>query len=148
MHPYLTKYCSKEHASAAVFFQKQLSYEPVFLREDITFLPYGKSTFESHTASLEELEYLSRAHNISIHQAAQQFAVNAIQASKEAQQTGEQQATTAAEDDDELAKLAEKLSFYSIEERDPNDTNMDDLAGVDEELIGNPSAIEGYKARN
>lgn len=148
MHPYLTKYCSREHAHAAMFFQKQLSQEPIFLRSDITFLPYGKSTYESHVASLEELQYLATTHGMSLHQAAQYFAVNAIKAARDTAQestTNEQKQTA---EDEELAKLADKLSFTSINERNPNETNMDDLAGIDEELIGNPNVIEGYVTKN
>lgn len=145
MHPYLTKYCCKEHAQAAVFFQKQLSYEPVFARMDIAFLPYGKSPYETQTATLEELEAIALNNQLSLHQAAQYFAMSSIKVTKEEAHMIGQGPTTSADVD--LANLTDKLELVTIRERDPNDTSMDDLAGVDEELIGNPNVIEGYTAK-
>lgn len=148
MHPYLTKYCSKEHAQASMFYQKQLSTDPVFLRSDITYVPYGQSPYEQQTASLEELEYISKLENITLQQAARQFAIRAVNAVKSQIESTTNQTISQQQEEDGINKLVDKMEVIKITERDPNDTTMDDLVGVDDELIGDPNAVEGYKAKN
>lgn len=142
--PDLMKFCTKEHAKASRFYQHQLSYEPVFMRTDIAYLPYGKTPYESHTATLEEIESIATSNKISLSEAAIKFAHNAVLATKSILNEEDQ---SAAEKDFE--NLVGKLQEISIRERDPNDETMIDMNGVEnEDLIGDHTAIEGYKTTN
>lgn len=83
----LTKYCCKQHAKASRFYRHQLSHEPVFLRNDIAYLPYNKLPYESHTAVFEEIEAISRLSKISLAQAAVLFAQEAVLATHHLEDT-------------------------------------------------------------
>lgn len=145
--PDLTKYCCKQHAKASRFYRHQLSHEPVFLRNDIAYMPYNKLPYESHTAVFEEIEAISRLSKISLAQAAVLFAQEAVLATHHLEDTEsrEQQATK----EQEFESLVGKLQEISIKERDPNDSNMTDMNGVEnEDLVGDHTAIEGYQTKN
>lgn len=144
--PDLIKFCCKSHAKASRFYSQQLSYEPVFMRMDISYLPYGKLTFESQTAVFEEIEAIAQIGKTTLTQAAVLFAQNAVLASKDLEESSTQDKSERIQ---EFEHLVGKLQDISIKERDPNDSSMTDMNGVeDEELIGDHTAVEGYKAKN
>lgn len=142
IYPYLTNFCSKEHAQSAKFYQKQLSDESMFLRRDITYLPYGESKYERQMALLEELQHMASTENKSLDDVIVQFANMSVVGSH---QQSEHQA--AAEESNIIDKLSEQMKGFNfaVEERDPTKPSMDDFIGVEDDLEGDPAVIEGYR---
>ncbi|KAF5115279.1 hypothetical protein DV454_002429 [Geotrichum candidum] len=146
VHPFLTKFCSKEHAQSATFYKKQLSDESVFLRRDICYLPYGKSHYERQIALLEELQHTAATSNMSLDDVVMEFANMSFNRNKTSSGNDAKNNVGVGESNyiDGLSEQMKGFNF-SIEERDPNKPSMDDLIGVDTDLEGDHTVIEGYR---
>lgn len=147
VHTYLTKFCSKDHAQSSQFYEKQLSDESLFSRKDVTYLGYGHSAYEVQIALLEELQHMAHTEQKSLDEVIVQFAqmsfVNGGQLQQRLQESTGQAATVAALDG---LSDAMKGFHFKVAERDPAKPSMDDLVGVDEDLEGDSSVIEGYRS--
>lgn len=146
IHPYLTKFCSKEHAQSATFYQKQLSDESVFLRKDVCYLPYGKCKYERQIALLEELQQMAATSNMSLDDVIVDFANMSFRGNNSTSSSGVEKNVGVGESNyiDGLSEQMKAFDF-SIEERDPSKPSMDDLVGVEDGHEGNHRIIEGYQ---
>jgi hypothetical protein len=70
---YLSKFCTKDHYQASVFFRSQLTDLPLFSRNNVTSLPYGASEYELQTVLLEDVRDKSEKENKSMKQIIEEF---------------------------------------------------------------------------
>lgn len=70
---YLSKFCTKDHYQASVFFRSQLTDMPLFSRNNVTSVPYGASEYELQTVLLEDVREKSEKENKSMKQVIEEF---------------------------------------------------------------------------
>lgn len=70
---YLSKYCTKDHYQASMFFRSQLTDLPIFSRQNVTSIPYGGSVYELQTFLLEEVRDKSERESKSMKQVIEEF---------------------------------------------------------------------------
>lgn len=145
VHAYLTKFCTKEHAQSSRFYEKQLSDESLFSRKDVTFLRYGQCKYEAQIALLEELQHMVMTEGKSLDEVIMQFAeMSFVNGGHLHQQLQESVGQT----EGNLDGLSDAMKgfHFEVQERDPTKPSMDDLVGVEEDLEGDASVIEGYRS--
>lgn len=145
VHAYLTKFCSKEHAQSSRFFEKQLSDESLFSRRDVTFLGYGKSSYEVQIALLEELQHVAATERKSLDEVILQFAEMSFASGTQMHQ---QLQESMGQTDNNVDGLSDAMKgfHFKVQERDPTKPSMDDLVSVEEDLEGDASVVEGYRS--
>lgn len=143
VYPYLTNFCSKEHAQSSTFYQRQLSDESLFSRKDVTYLGYGQSPWERQIALLEELQHVATTEHKSLDEVIVQFSQMSV--ASQQSQSGNQ---AGVGESNYLDSLSEEMKafHFQVQERDPTKPSMDDLIGVEEDLEGDSSVIEGYRS--
>ncbi|ODQ67772.1 hypothetical protein NADFUDRAFT_48442 [Nadsonia fulvescens var. elongata DSM 6958] len=135
---YLSKYCTKEHYQASVFYRSQLSDEALFQRRHVTVIPYGKSEWEQNVTLLEELQY-----GISQHKSLKQIVDEFKTLSMTEKPNDRNNSVSWPVSEDDVSSLGRKIEAINIQER-INEVSENQTMPVFNRGDAGTRTIEGY----
>lgn len=142
---YLSKYCTREHYQASLFYQAQLSDISVASRPDITLIPFGASNYELQIALIDEVQHIAATQNRAVSDVIGTFKSLSLAPSSVRDEFHDVQPARAPADP-HLVGLSDMVKGVQLTERDPNNPKWDASHEPLELLEAKAGSIEGYNA--
>jgi hypothetical protein len=140
---YLSKYCTREHYQASLFYQAQLSDISVASRPDVTLIPYGASQYELQMALIDEVQHIAATQNMAVSDVIGTFKSLSL-APDVVRHEFQDIPAVRAPADPHLVGLSDMVKDVKLTERDPSNPKWDASHEPIEFLEAKAGTIEGY----